>query len=195
MKKILIAPPAGFPVTLEENIKPFLRIPDTDTDSDALLEGLIGPAVDQAELETSRRLITQTWDLVFDSWEDLLWEDKGARIRRIMPFGVCRSVVSIKYLDPDKSEHTVPADQYEISGLLTDECRIVFHDAGDFDYPALYEVDPVTVRITCGYGDDGSAVPGWLKTAITVIVSDVFDGEDHEYAVKSMLKHFKLWRF
>lgn len=193
MKKTLITAPAVLPVSVEE-VKDHLRISNSDLNFNQQIKGLITSAVERVESDTGRALISQTWDLVFDSWPDLIWQDIHAKIKRVMPLGVCQSVVSITYLDENEDSQTVSSDQYEISGLGTDACRIVFHSDGDFEYPDLYEVDPVTVRILCGYGSAGS-VPEMIRTAIKIIVSDLFDDEDHDRTVAALLKPYRLWSF
>lgn len=194
MKEKLIIKPAKLPVTMDE-VKDHLRIMESDTSNDFMIEQLIKTAVGRVEDETGRVLITQTWDLIFDSWNELIWHDGLCGIKRRFPFGRCQSVESITYLDEDKNQQTVDTDQYEVSGLNTDEACIVFHSDGGFGYPSLYEVEPVTVRVVCGYGDSYGDIPEMIKTAIKIIVSDLYDDEDHEQAINSMLKSFKLWSF
>lgn len=186
--------PTKTPVSLSE-VKEDLRIGLSDTSHDFLLIRLLSSAVNRVESETGRALISQTWDLVFDSWTDLIWKDRHAGILRVLPFGVVSSVGSISYLDEDETTQSVSSDEFEISGLGTDECRIVFHSDGDFDYPGLYEVDPITVRIVCGYGTESSDVPDEIRTAIMIIVSDLFDGEDHDKTINALIKSYRLLSF
>lgn len=194
MKTILITKPQKKPVELAA-VKDHLRVAASDSSSDHLILQLIQSAIERVEDETGRALITQTWDLVFDSWSELIWKDKLCGIERILPFGNCQSVNSIKYQDVDNQTQTVSVDQYKVSGAGTDEAKIVFPSGDGFEYPVLYEVDPITVRITVGYGDDQSKIPMQIQTAIKIIVSDLFDDEDHEAAINSALKSHKLWSF
>ena len=195
MKTKLITPPATLPVPVSD-IKDHLRIAGDDGSYDFMFTQLITSAVERVKEDTGRVLITQTWDLIFESWNELIWKDRLCGIKRILPYGLCQSVSSIKYKDEDKTVSEVSQDYYEVSGLNTDNgTRIVFHSAGGFNYPAVYEVDPITVRIVSGYGTSGDTVPEQIQTAIKIIVSDIYDGEDSEKTIKSLLKPYKLWSF
>lgn len=194
MKTKLVTAPSQKPLS-DVELKTYLRITEDEFFNDEMLKTFLGSAVARVEDETGRALINQTWDLIFDSWEELIWADRSAGILRVMPFGVCQSVVSVSYLDENEDTHTVSSDQYKISGLGTEATRIVFHADGDFEYPDLYEVDPITVRIICGYGDTQASVPDQIKTALMVIVSDQYDDEDHFHTINALLKPYVLWSF
>lgn len=194
MKTKLVTGPEKKPISVDA-VKEHLRIHVADLSHDHMIEQFIQSAVEQVEEETGRALITQAWDLIFSSWDELIWKDKFCDIRRILPFGRCQSVGSITYLDTDKSSRTLNTDQYEVSGVGTDEARIMLLSAGGFDYPSLYEVDPITLRLVCGYGDNEASIPMQIQTAIKIIVSDLFDDEDHRETIQSALKSHKLWSF
>jgi len=195
METKLITPPAVLPFTVLD-IKYHLRIADDDNSKDVMFTQLIRSAVERVKEDTGRVLITQTWDLIFESWDELIWKDRLCGIKRILPFGLCQSVSSIKYKNEDKTVSEVSQDYYEVSGLNTDDgAKIVFQCAGGFDYPAVYEVEPITVRIVSGYGTSGNTVPEQIQTAIKIIVSDFYDGEDSEKTIKSLLKPYKIWSF
>ncbi len=194
MKTIQVTPPAEWPVTMDA-VKDYLRIPRSDTTVDALISPLIATAVDRAQDETGRALITQTWALVFGSWQDLLWIDPFSAVRLEFPLGNLQRIDALQYLDLTGSLVTVGSDTYAVDGLGGDHACIVFSDHAGFKYPDLYDVDPVRVQMTCGYGDDSTSVPDPIKMAIKVMVGDLFDGTDSDKTIQALLKAYKLVDF
>lgn len=177
----LTTAPSTEPVTSTE-VKAHLRV--NNADSDTYIADLTTSAIAQAEEITGRALITQTWAVIFDSWSEM--------IACGLPFGELQSVSSIKYNDEDGDEQTVSTDDYLVYGIGTDEGKIIIHSDSDFDYPDLYEKDPITVTFVCGYGN-ADDVPDMIKTAIKLLVESVFHDVDTEKAVESHLMPYKLW--
>jgi len=204
MKKTLITPPAAQAIDLDV-LKQFLRMDaDLYTVHADTITALITACTGHAEDMTGRAMITQTWDLTFDSWSDVLFEDGGYGPERVLPFGWCQEAAHIKYLDPDQTEVTLDTDQWAAAGIGADDgAQIYFPGDGGFDSPALYEKEAVTLRMVCGYGDTHAAVPAPVRTAIMVMVKDLFDGEEYGFTNYAMvpktanvlLRPYKLWRF
>jgi hypothetical protein len=92
-----------------------------------------------------------------------------------------------------------------VSGIGADDgARIFFPIAGSFDWPSLYEKEGVTLRMVCGYGDTHAAVPAPVRTAIMVMIKDLFDGEEYTFTnyaalvpktAEALLRPYRLWRF
>jgi len=179
----LLTPPAQLPVTLEE-VKEHLRIDDTDHDS--LITTFINAAVADVENMTGRALITQTWDLLFDSWGEIKLS--------VLPFGNLQSITSIKYYGEDDTEQLVSTDNYIVANVGTDFGRIWFDDDSDFDYPVLGQATKIIVTGVFGYGDTDADIPAIIKTSIKLIVSDLFDSEDTSKVVTAFLNQYRLFQ-
>lgn len=184
MQTILVTKPAVPAVTLA-NIKTHLRIDALDTDYDARLTPYLNAAIDETEIITGRALISQTWDLVFETWNEL-----GCTY---FPFGRLQSVTSVKYQDEDGATQTVSADDYLVDGVGTDDGRVIFHSDSDFDYPSLWESDPITVRIVCGFGDADTDIPDSLQSAIKLMVEEMDAGITCQQAVDRLLNGNRLY--
>ncbi len=157
MKTVLVTKPATTAVDLEE-IKMHCRV-DLD-DEDTYLEGLVLSATEDVEQVTGRKLITQTWKLLFNEWPG------GAEI--ILPFGECVSVSSIKYIDVDGVEATWDEENYIVD---TDSVpgRVVIGYDKSWPSGQLYSVNPIVVEFVTGYGA-AVDVPEKIKHAIKMIV-------------------------
>lgn len=184
MKTKIITKPAVPAVTLV-NIKAHLRIESTDTTFDARITPYLYAAIDQTENTTGRALISQTWDLIFDSWDEL-----GCTF---FPLGNLQSVTSVKYQDEDGETQTVSADDYLVDGAGTDEGRVIFHSDSDFDFPSLWESDPITVRVVCGFGDADTDVPDTIQSAIKLMVEGMDTGVDVQGTIDRLLNMNRLY--
>ena len=173
MALIRIAAPASEPLTLAE-AKLHCRVDGTD--EDALITALIVAAREQAEHETGRALITQTWELVHDSFPD-------AFVLRKSPI---QSVTSLKYLDAATgAEQTLdPADYL----LDKDNEPGYLVPAYGKAWPATWPV-PNAVRClyVCGYVDAAAvpqAIKQWMLLAIgTMYENRATSGAAQVYAV------------
>ncbi len=179
MKAKLATAPAKTAVTLDD-IKHHLRIDKDDTAHDVRLTPYLDAAIDEAQTKTGRALISQTWDLIFDSWDEL-----GTTL---FPFGNLQSVTSLEYFDSDGAKQTVPTTDYSVGGIATDDGRILFSDS-----PALRDFDPITVQIVCGYGDADTDIPASIQSAIKLMVEEMDTGVDVEKAVDRLLNGNRLY--
>lgn len=148
MSDKIITQPAEEPLTLAE-IKLHLRIDAAD--EDAWLTSRIVAARQQAEHETGRVLITQTWELALD-------EFPAAEVR--LPKAPLQSITSVKYYDPTGVQQTMSgalysADLYSTLGWLL--------PAYGTAWPAtMVTANAVIVRYVAGYGA-AAAVPQGIK--------------------------------
>ncbi len=155
MALIRIAAPASEPLTIAE-AKLHCRVDGND--DDALITALIVAAREQAEHETGRALVTQTWELVHDAFPE-------AFVLRRAPI---QSVTSLKYLDAASgAEQTLDPADYLLD--KDSEPGYVVPAYGKA-WPATWPVpNAVRVRYVCGYGAAAAvpvAIKQWMLLAI-----------------------------
>ena len=160
MALIRIAAPASEPLDLA-TAKLHCRVDGTD--EDALITALIVAAREQAEHETGRALITQTWELVHDVFPE-------AFVLRKSPI---QSVVSLKYLDSATgAEQTLdPADYL----LDKDNEPGYLVPAYGKAWPSSYGVpNAVRLRYVCGYAN-AAAVPQAIKQWMLLAIGTMYE--------------------
>jgi len=139
MPVIVITPPAEEPVSLDQAARQ-LRI--SSSADDMLLESRRAPARAWAEHETGRQFMDAVLELRMDSWPS------GRVIE--LPRPPLKAVSSVKYLDADGVEQTMPADAYHVdaSGM---KGRVVL--ASGHAWPTLADQPgAVRIRFSAGYG-------------------------------------------
>ncbi len=117
-----VVPPTTEPLSLDE-VKEHLRIESSA--EDALLQVYIEAVREICEHNTSRVLITQTWETVFDRFPGLVLESSGldgevltlSRTQRqglglTLPIGPIQAVESIRYRDHNGEWQTLAPDAY-----------------------------------------------------------------------------------
>lgn len=159
MGKTLYTAPAAEPVTLAE-VKLHCKV-DT-TDDDALITSLIIAARLQAEHQTGRVLVTQTWDVTLDEFPADSID---------LPCPPLQSVTSISYLDADGASQTLASTEYQV---IINELvgRIV--PAYGKSWPAtLAQPAAISVRLVAGYGLP-AAVPAGIKAWILLAVCTLY---------------------
>ena len=180
--------PTLVPVTLPQ-VKEHLRV--SFSEQDVLIQSYIDSAIDYIENQTGRKLMTQTWSLICNTWAEVI---------EVINFGQLQSVSSIKYLDENEDEQTVSTNDYKVSGIGTDKGKIVFYSEGDFDYPSVFQVEPITIEFICGYDllvDDTlpNLIPKSLQDAIKFKVSELYADECAYDIVKTFFNPYRLWCF
>lgn len=126
---------------------------------------------------TSRAILAERWRLYHDRWETIR-----------IPRGQLQSVESVKYLDEDGAEQTVSADDYVVIGIGGDEGYIAFADS--FDYPALYDHEPVRVEFTAGW--EAEAVPEEIVWALKLYIEKLINDDDTDETVDNLLTPYRL---
>ena len=145
----LITAPAAEPITLAE-AKAHLRV-DASTD-DAIITAMIQAVREQAEHETGRALITQTWERVLDAFPAV--EIELGRLP-------VASITSIKYLDANGAQQTLDSSQYLLDADTAPGWVLPVADAV---WPATADsANAVRVRFVAGYGASGAAVPASVR--------------------------------
>lgn len=159
MALIRIAAPASEPLDLA-TAKLHCRVDGND--EDALITALIVAAREQAEHETGRALVTQTWELVHDAFPE-------AFALRKAPI---QSVTSLKYLDSATgAEQTLDPVDYLLD--KDSEPGYVVPAYGK-SWPASYGVpNAVRCRYVCGYGN-AAAVPQAIKQWMLLAIGTMY---------------------
>ena len=84
------------------------------------------------------------------------------------------SVTSIKYLDTAGVQQTLDSSLYLVDTVA---CCVV--PAYGQSWPSLYPVSqPVTVRISCGYGATAASVPGTIKSAMLLLIAHWYENRE-----------------
>ena len=188
MALIRIAAPASEPLALAD-AKAHCRVDHSD--DDALITALIVAAREQAEHETGRALVTQTWELVHDTFPE-------AFVLRKAPIA---SVTSVKYIDPATgAEQTLdPADTLLDNASEPGYLVPAYGKA----WPTARAVpNAVRCRYVCGYGNAAAvpqAIKQWMLLAIgtmyaqreTVVAGTVANLPDRFWA--SLLDPYRLY--
>lgn len=150
----LITAPASEPITLTE-AKAHLRV--TASTEDTLITSLIVAARQFVEEETSRALITQTWERQLDNWPAL--------VRLPRPPAI--ALTSVKYVDEDGTEATLANTAYTLYASV-EPGHLVF-DTDELPTVTLADYAGVRIRYTAGYGA-AAAVPQAIKQAMLLLI-------------------------
>lgn len=182
MNLILIAGPAGEPVTLDE-LKIQRRLPDSH-DEDNELARLIAAArqqYEQYECQTRVQLLTATYEARFDTFPD----DDG---RIVLPVPPLQTVESITYVDSDGNEQTYgtldgsPATilEYAIDTKSIPE-KGEIQLAYSYSWPTIQSVaNAVRIRFTAGYGDEPASVPERIRNWILMLAATMHEHREFE---------------
>lgn len=185
----LYTAPASEPITLVE-AKAHLRLEVGDDDT--YLTTLITAARQWAEEYCWRGLVTQTWDLILESFP---CSDEIE-----LPKGVLSSVTSVSYRDVNGDSHTWSSSNY-----LVDTA----HQPGRIHLPygsvwpaTICRWDAVTIRYVVGTA--AGSVPAPIKQAMLLLISQMYEHRTPEvfgilakvqFAVDALLAPYRLARF
>jgi uncharacterized phiE125 gp8 family phage protein len=185
---VTLTPPASEPVSIDE-AKEFVAVEAEEVLYDQQLARFITAAREQVEAVTGTRLVQQTVRCAANDWHDLT----------ALPIGPVRSVTAIAYDDAAGSEQSLPEANWELFGSgLQSGLRPAYGTA----WPAaLRRQDAIRVTLELGY----ETVPGPLKTAILIMVADLF-AQRESFAigtvaarvpstmqVESLLTNYRIW--
>lgn len=171
MKAVLATPPITEPITIAE-AQAHLRL-DTN-DDDGWLVGAIRTARERCENVTGRKLITQTWDLFTDRFPP-------ARVL-VLPDWISpvQSVTSVNYTAEGESEAVFDSANYVLD-RYGQPASIWLKAGSTWPGDTLEVVNGVRVRVVCGFGASGSAVPYELTAAMKLIVADLYEYRESNY--------------
>lgn len=179
----LISPPQVEPVTLSE-VKEFLRVDPGDTSQDDVITGLIIAARSWAEAYTSRRFITQTWQLgmdFFPGYIDLKLAGAkvsspfvsgsnavlvGIRYAIILPYPPVQSIANFSYLNANGSTTVMNPSADYVTDIASNPARLtpIF---GSVWPVARVVVNAVNVQFVCGYAGPVTVTMSASAKAIT----------------------------
>lgn len=155
-----ITAPTVEPISLDE-AKAQLNLTDDFTDDDTLLINLIKAARFHVENTLNRALITQTWDIFLDEFEEVIK----------LPKSPLQSITSIKYIDVDGNEQTLSSSVYTVD-TASNVGRVYL--AYNQSWPSVRAIPhSITIRAVVGYGYQ-SAIPEPIKQAMKILISDMY---------------------
>jgi len=142
------------PMLLAE-VKNYLRLDAGFTLDDALLEGLISAAREQAEILQNRDLVSKQWDLSYDYWP-------AYRLRLRAP---CASVDLVQYTDLAGHETAMQVTTDYVIDLKKEPAVVT--PPWNRSWPAFtpFPSSAIMVRFTSGYAPDD---PFWLGSGARV---------------------------
>lgn len=159
--------PATEPVSLAEG-KLHLKMDDTTAD-DALISGHIAAARVWAENETGRSFVNTIFTLYLDAFPD-------ASGPIVVPRSPLVSVTHIKYYDTDGVLQTLSSSAYILNtAALKGEVHLAYGES----WPSTQaRVNAVEMRFTAGYGADATAVAENIKSAIKLVLGDLYENRE-----------------
>ena len=160
----VITAPASEPVTLAE-AKAQLRVDDAN--SDTLITALIVMVREQAEAETGRLLLLQTWEKTLDNFPDAIF----------LPNAPIVSITSVKYLDIDGAEQTLTGASYQLDAS-SDFTGAWLVPAYGYAWPDIHkDINAVKVRFLAGYAN-AAAVPQSIKQWMLLHLGNAFENRE-----------------
>lgn len=150
----LVTPPASEPLTLAE-VKLALRVDGSS--EDVYIVSLIKAARQAAEEYLRRSLVTQSWQLQFDSY---------APKSVFLPKGPVQSVTFVKSIAQDWSETTVSSNAYRLNA---GKDQLIFNAA---PIGMIIQIKYVT-----GFGDS-TDVPYQLKQGMLAHIAAMYENRD-----------------
>jgi uncharacterized phiE125 gp8 family phage protein len=161
MRLELITAPAVEPVSVAD-AKGHLRVDEAVTAEDALIARHIIAARRLVEAYTRRKLVTQKWRLLRDSFcAPIVLGD-------LAPVA---TIDAVKYIDTAGALQTLDPATYQL--LKEAPARVVL--AFDKSWPDLRgDREGVRVEVTCGYGG-AAAVPEDITAALLLLVADLYE--------------------
>lgn len=166
-----ITKPAQEPITLTD-VESQCRV-DPLSDESLAVERFITAMRQRAEGITRRALITQTWELILDSFPF------GRNVISI-PLPPLQSVDSITYYDTNNVLQTLSSSLYRV--LSDGEPSRIIPVYGESWPVALDDIETVRIRFTCGYGpvqdSESINVPESIRQWILLNVASLYENRE-----------------
>ncbi len=195
MSTVLLTPPTAEPVSLVE-AKLHLRVEDNA--DDVLIGALITATRMQAEHDTRRALVTQTWVTALDkfpspatnnaygNWYGPQWGinpgpitmerlDGKTGFEIYLGHSPVSAVTSIVYIDQDGVTQTLDPLAYKLD-KVSEPARLV-PSFGNSWPPARNEINSVTITFTCGYGIPAK-VPEGIKRWMLLHIGSMYENRE-----------------
>lgn len=178
----LITAPSVEPLTLAQ-AKAHLRVDHSD--DDAMIGMLLAAArqhIDGRDGWLGRALVTQTWELVLDSFPGgCAGANSGPEIK--IPIPPLQSVTSISYDNADGDPTVLPADTYTVD---TDSAPGWVVPNSDSPWPTTFNaINAVRIRFVAGYApstdsppDLRANVPAPIKAAILLMLGTLYENRE-----------------
>lgn len=181
----VLTPPAVEPVS-EAEAMAHLRLGSEE--ELGLLHGHIRAARQMVEAWTQQALITQSWRLFLDSWEEgaqsvsgMAWWDgtrqgavNGSMARFIeIPKPPLRTIDLVALLNDADQQTTWAAANY-FADAASMPGRLVLRSAASTPIPQR-AANGLQISFTCGYGDSAGSVPAPLRQAVLMLTAHLFE--------------------
>lgn len=170
------------------------------TTEDVYLQSLIKLARQYCEDHQCRAFITQTWDMYLDDFPNL-YDSNVISI----PKGKLQSIDTVQYTDSDDNVTTlIEGTDFVVSTVGLLGAIAPTYSKVNWDTFTPYPLNPIKIRFTCGYGDNGSDVPENVKLAMKLLISHWFENrvvidkllsnlKEIEFTVTNLLNDDRLW--
>jgi uncharacterized phiE125 gp8 family phage protein len=154
--------------------KQHLRILDTETEEDDLIQGYIIAARSYAESFMNRAIIKQTWKLYLDTLTNKI----------VLPKADLISVGSFKIIDESGTEITVDTSDYLVN-TASFKGSIIFKEnkLSEYSVYELKEVNGVEIQFDAGYGDTADDVPGHIKQGLLLLIGHMYENRENSAPV------------
>jgi len=162
----IITPPAQLPVDIQ-TARDQLRVDHTNEDD--LIIGLVAAATNYFEDVYSHSLITQTLELVLESWP------VGSRI--IMPQPPLQSITSIKYYDQDGVEYTLDSSSYLVNTTAWPGF-VILKSGSSWPTVDLKETEGILIRFVAGYGEDFNHIPQAIHQGLLMLLGHLYENRE-----------------
>lgn len=185
----IITPPTDYPVTRDEAAEWLHVDPSNILSENVVIEDLIATATDMVEKYTSRALLTQTLEVEFmPNPPEIL--PMRIHLPRAAPLQL---VNYVKAIEQDGTEHLQHANVYNVDTYAIPG-RIQLLMGFWWEY---FVFGKYRIQYICGYGDTPDKVPSPFRTAIKMLVSQLYQSrEEMSYEispqVEVLLADYKL---
>lgn len=167
----IVTPPSAEPVSLSE-AKAQLRLEHTA--DDAFVGTLIKSAREYVEQVCWCGLVTQTVELVMNSFPDWCYPSQGSFVggsKFELPFGRLVSVTSVKYIDVNGVEQTMSPADYSVDNVSAPGRIYLGYNKTWPSTRAQWDA----VRVQYIVGTDDETVPASLKQAMLLLISQMYE--------------------
>lgn len=158
----LITAPTSEPITLDE-AKLHLRVDGTA--EDALITALIVAARQGAEQMTGRALMSQTWEIAFDKFADVVILQRPPLV----------SITTVTYLDEAGVSKTLAPAAYVLDSY-SEPARLT-PVAGTCWPTTLHQANAVVIRFACGYAS-AADVPQEIKSWMLLRIGMMYENRE-----------------
>lgn len=172
----LIIPPAALAVSMTA-ARNSARASGTALDAE--IEQKVRDFTENAEHETGRAFITQTWTVTLDAFPPAI----------CLPHPPIASVVHIKFYDAAGVLQTLDPQDYTVD--TTSEPGYVMPAPGCAWPTTAARINAVEVQYVCGYGPDETSVPAAIKGYILGMVeNDYFPNPNAQFLCRKLDRYW-----